>query len=162
MLAKNMTPSDQFQSLVAQLEGTIKSAQANVDQAKVQLSYTQIRAPISGVTGLRQVDVGNMVYAAADATPIVVITQLRPIAVLFDVPQDILPQLQARIREGASLTAEAWDRNMNKKYATGFLSAVDNQIDTRTGMVKLKATFSNNDGVLFPNEFVILRLLMTR
>ena len=144
---------------VAELEGSMRTDQAKVDLAKLQLTYAQIRAPITGVAGLRLVDPGNMVHAS-DATGILVITQLQPIAVLFTIPEDTLPQVRARLKEGASLPVEAWSRDNSVKIATGLLTAVDNQIDMATGTAKLKAVFDNKDDALFPNQFVNVRILM--
>jgi len=123
------------------------------------LSYTQIASPITGVAGLRLVDPGNIVRAA-DASGIVIINQLQPIAVLFNLTEDILPQVRARLSEGASLPVEAWNRDMTVKIATGRLTAVDNQIDQTSGTARLKAVFDNKDGALFPNQFVSVRLLV--
>jgi len=123
------------------------------------LTYTQIRAPITGVAGLRLVDPGNIVRAA-DATGILIITQLQPIAVLFTIPEDSLPPVRARLREGASLPVEAWNRDNTVKIATGRLAAVDNQIDLVTGTAKLKAVFDNKDDALFPNQFVNVRMIV--
>jgi RND family efflux transporter MFP subunit len=144
---------------VAQLEGSIRADRANVDNAKLQLSYTQVRAPITGVAGLRLVDPGNIVHAA-DATGILIITQLQPIAVLFTIPEDSLPLVRARLTEGASVPVETWSRDNTAKIATGRLTAVDNQIDQTTGTAKLKAVFDNQDGALFPGEFVNVQLLV--
>ena len=124
-----------------------------------KLTYAQITAPAPGVVGLRLVDPGNIVHAA-DATGIVIITQLQPIAVLFTIPEDILPQVRARFREDANLPVEAWNRDNTAKIATGRLTAVDNLIDQNTGTAKLKAVFDNKDGALFPNQFVNVRLLV--
>ncbi|HXB74374.1 MAG TPA: efflux RND transporter periplasmic adaptor subunit [Candidatus Acidoferrales bacterium] len=154
---QNTMSKQQFDNMVAQVEASIKADQANIDSAKLQLTYTQIAAPITGVAGLLMVDPGNMVHAA-DATGIVIINQLQPIAVLFTIPQDSLPQVLARLREGASLPVEAWNRNNNAKLATGRLTAVDNQIDPATGTARLKAVFDNKDGALFPNQFVNVRM----
>jgi multidrug efflux pump subunit AcrA (membrane-fusion protein)/beta-lactamase regulating signal transducer with metallopeptidase domain len=143
--------------LISQLEGRTRTDQANIENAKLQLIYTQIRAPITGVAGLRLVDPGNIVHAA-DSTGIVIITQLQPIGVVIAIPEDVLPQVRARMREGASLTVEAWNRDNTIKLATGRLTAVDNQIDQTTGTVKLKALFDNKDEALFPNQFVNVRL----
>jgi multidrug efflux system membrane fusion protein len=159
--AQNAVPKQQIETqiaLVAQLEGRIKTDQANVDNAKLQLTYAQVTAPIAGVAGLRLVDPGNVVHA--DATGILIITQLQPIAVLFTIPEYNLPQVQARLRTGASLSVEAWNRDKTVKIATGRLTAIDNQIDPATGMAKLKAVFDNKDGALFPNQFVNVRLLV--
>jgi multidrug efflux system membrane fusion protein len=142
---------------VAKFEAKTKADQIEVDRAKLQLSYARVTAPITGVAGLRLVDPGNIVHAA-DA--IVIITQLQPIAVLFTIPEDRLPQVLAQLRAGASPRVEAWNRDMSNKLATGRLIAVDNQIDVETGMAKLKAVFDNNDGALFPNQFVNVRLFL--
>jgi multidrug efflux system membrane fusion protein len=159
--AENSIPNQQAKTQdgrVAQLKGTVKADQANVDSAKLELSYAQVTAPITGVVGLRLLDPGNVVHAA-DAAGIVVINQLQPISVVFEIPEDRIPQLQARLRGGARLSAEVWDRNLTAKIATGRLAAVDNQIDPTTGTVKLKAVFDNKDGRLFPGQFVNVRLL---
>jgi len=144
---------------VAQIEGSIRADQAKVEYAKVQLAYTQLTAPITGVAGLRLVDPGNVVHAT-DTTGIVIITQLQPIAVLFTIPEASLPQVLARLREGAHPPVEAWNRDNSRKLATGRLTAVDNQIDAETGMAKLKAVFDNKDGALFPNQFVNVHLFV--
>ena len=162
LLAQNAIPKPQIDTqrgAVAQLEGSVKAETANVDNVKLQLSYTQVRAPITGVAGLRLVDPGNIVHAA-DPTGIVIITQLEPIAVLFAIPEDSVPQVRARLSEGASTPVEAWNRDDTVKIATGHLTAIDNQIDQETGTVKLKAVFDNKDGALFPGGFVNVRLLM--
>jgi RND family efflux transporter MFP subunit len=159
---QNAIPESQVDAqrvAAAQLAGSIKAEHANVENAKLQLSYAQIRAPITGVAGLRLVDPGNIVHAA-DPTGIVIITQLEPIAVLFAIPEDSVPQVRARLSEGASTPVEAWNRDDTVKIATGHLTAIDNQIDQETGTVKLKAVFDNKDGALFPGAFVNVRLLM--
>ena len=119
--------------------------------------YAQITAPITGIAGLRLVDPGNMVRAGD--TGIVIITQVQPIAVLFAIPEDMVPLVRARLREGASLPVEAWNRQNTARIATGRLAAVDNQADLNTGTVKLKAVFDNHDGALFPNQFVNVRMV---
>jgi len=144
---------------IAQLEAKIRADQAVVDNARLQLSYTQIAAPITGMAGLRLVDPGNIVRAA-DTTGIVIINQLQPIAVLFHLPEDNLPQVRARLGEGPSPLVEAWSRDNTVKIATGRLTAVDNLIDTTTGNALFKAVFDNKDGALFPNQFVNVRLLI--
>ncbi len=146
-------------SLVQQYEGTVKSDEAQVENARLNLAYCRIVAPISGRIGLRQVDQGNYVQVS-DPNGIAVITQLRPISVIFTVPEDNLPAIQKRLNAGASLEVDAWDRAMATKLATGKLTTVDNQIDTSTGTVKLRAQFDNADGLLFPNQFVNTRLLV--
>jgi RND family efflux transporter MFP subunit len=162
MVASNQIPSSQIDpqsTTVAELEGSIRADQANVDHAKLLLTYAQVTAPITGVAGLRLVGPGNMVHAA-DSTGIVVINQLQPIAVVFSISEDILPQVLARLKEGANPTAEAWNRTNTVKIATGRLAAVDNQIDPETGTAKLKAVFDNKNGALFPNQFVNVHLFL--
>lgn len=149
--------ADSQEALVRQYEGVVKSDQSQVDNARLQLVYSRITAPITGRTGLRLVDPGNIVRGA-DATGIVVITQTTPIAVLYTVPQDELPGVIKRVQAGDKLEVEAWDREQKAKLATGMLTAVDNLVDTATGTVKLKATFANDDGGLFPNQFVNVRM----
>jgi RND family efflux transporter MFP subunit len=158
-LTQSTVPKNQFDTRVAQFQGSIKTDQAKVDNAKLQLSYTQVAAPITGVAGLRLVDPGNVVHAA-DATGIVIINQLQPIAVLFNFVEDLLPQVLARFKQGASLSVEAWNRDNTVKLAIGHLTAVDNQIDQKTGTVRLKAEFDNKDGALYPNQFVNVRLIL--
>jgi len=146
-------------ALVAQYEGSIKLDNANVDSARLNLTYAKVTAPITGVVGLRIVDPGNIVHAT-DASGMIVITQLQPIAVLFTLPEDTLPQVMQKLRNGVHLTAEAWNRDNSKKLATGELETVDNQIDNTTGTSRLKAVFANTDNALFPQQFVNIRLLV--
>lgn len=148
---------DQQAAQVRQLEGTVKVDQAQVDNAKLQLSYTRIAAPISGRTGLRQVDAGNMVRGS-DPNGIAVITQVDPITVLFTIPQDVLPRVLARLGSGEKPGVEAWDRDQKTLLARGRLITADNQIDVATGTVKLKAEFPNREFRLFPNQFVNVRM----
>ncbi len=150
---------DAQDALVKQFEGTVKVDQAQVDNAKLQLSYTKITAPISGRLGLRQLDAGNIIRAS-DATGLVVITQVDPITVLFTIPQDNLPRVLKQLKAGAKLGVDAWDRDQKNKLATGFLLSSDNQIDTTTGTIKMKAQFPNPDGLLFPNQFVNVRMVV--
>ncbi len=150
---------DAQDALVKQFEGTVKIDQAQVDNAKLQLSYTKITAPISGRLGLRQVDAGNMIRAS-DATGLVVITQVDPITVVFTIPQDNLQRVLKQLKAGAKLGVDAWDRDQKNKLATGFLLSSDNQIDTTTGTIKMKAQFPNPDGLLFPNQFVNVRMVV--
>ncbi|MGH8437562.1 MAG: MdtA/MuxA family multidrug efflux RND transporter periplasmic adaptor subunit [Pseudomonas sp.] len=145
-------------ALVGQFQGTIKTNQAAVGDAKLNLDFTRIRAPITGRLGLRQLDVGNLV-AANDTTALVVITQTQPITVAFTLPESALSTVLARYRSGAKLPVEAWDRGDLKQQAVGVLRSLDNQIDTTTGTLKFKAFFENQDEVLFPNQFVNVRLL---
>jgi multidrug efflux system membrane fusion protein len=146
-------------SLVGQFDGAIRSDQGQIDNAKLQLTYSRITAPISGRIGLRLVDAGNIVHAA-DAGGLLVITQLQPISVIFSLPQDQLPQVVAKLRAGAPLPVEAFDRDDIAKLATGKLATIDNQIDLTTGTYKLKSIFNNEDNSLFPNQFVNVHLLV--
>src|SRR5262249_26031211 len=150
---------DTQQAAVGQSEGAIRADMAQIDNAKLQITYAHITAPISGRVGLRLVDIGNIVHAT-DTNGLVVITQLQPIAVLFSLPQDQLPQVMARMRTGTPLIAEAYDRDNSEKIATGKLLTIDNQIDTATGTYKLKAVFDNSKNELFPNQFVNMHLLV--
>lgn len=145
-------------SAVAQLRAVVQADQAKVETAERQLSYADIAAPITGIAGFRMVDVGNFVHSGEG---LVVINQLRPITVLFSIQEDYLPEVLARLKAGANPTVVLSNRDGGTKVlATGRLIAVDNQIDTSTGTVKLKAVFENRDGALFPNEFVNVRLLL--
>lgn len=150
---------DTQESLVRQFEASLKVDQGQIDSAKLQLVYSRITAPISGRVGLRLVDPGNIVHAN-DATGLIVITQIDPIAVIFAIPEDNLPQIEQQIRSGRQLPAEAYDRDLKHKLATGSIMTIDNQIDQTTGTVKLKAVFSNKDAALFPNQFVNARVLV--
>ncbi len=145
-------------ALLSQYEGTLMTNQGQVDDAKLNLAFTEIRAPISGRLGLRQVDVGNLV-SSSDTTPLVVITQVRPIAVVFNLPQQQLGTVVRQLNAQQSLPVEALDRDKDLTLAKGELITLDNQIDTSTGTVKLKAKFDNADRSLFPNQFVNVRLL---
>jgi multidrug efflux system membrane fusion protein len=152
--------SEQAQvSTAGQAEGSIAADQAAIQAAKVNLGYTKIVSPIDGVVGLRQVDPGNIVHAN-DATGLLVVTQLQPIAVIFTLPEDQLPEVLKRTRGGSRLAVEAFDRAAQTHLASGSLLTVDNQIDTATGTVKAKAVFDNRDGALFPNQFVNIRLIL--
>ena len=150
---------DTQESLVRQYQGAVQADQGQIDSAKLQLTYSRVTAPISGVVGLRQVDPGNVIHAN-DANGLVVITQIQPITVLFPIPEDNLPRVLGRMKSGATLAVEAYDRAQKVKLATGKLSTVDNQIDTTTGTVKLRAEFPNDDGALFPNQFVNVRMVV--
>jgi multidrug efflux system membrane fusion protein len=161
--SKNAIPKQQLdtqQATVHQYEGIVKIDQAQIDNAKVQLAYCRITSPITGRVGLRLVDPGNIVHAA-DANGMLVITQLQPINVLFSVAEDYLPQIRQQLRRGSRLTVDAFDRTQQTKLSSGALLTFDNEIDTTTGTIKLKATFPNNDNALFPNQFVNARLLVT-
>jgi len=147
------------ESLVRQYEGVVKIDQAQIENAKLQLTYARITAPIPGRLGLRQVDPGNIIRAS-DQNGLVVIAQLEPIAALFTIPQDNLPIVLSRLRAGERIPVEAYDREQKRRLATGTLITVDNQIDPATGTVRLKAQFGNGDGKLFPNQFVNIRMLV--
>ncbi|MCY1534880.1 Multidrug resistance protein MdtA [compost metagenome] len=148
---------DTQEALVNQYRGTLKSNQAAVAEARLNLDFTQVRAPISGRLGLRQVDLGNLV-SSGDALPLVVITQILPISVMFTLPEAELPAVLQQVRGGRKLVVEAWDRSEKLKLAEGQLDSLDNLIDIATGTVKLKARFENTDEILFPNQFVNVRL----
>jgi len=139
-------------------EGAIRADQATIDNAKLQIEYCHITAPVSGRIGLRLVDAGNIVHAT-DTNAMLVITQLQPIAVIFTLPEDSLPVVVKRMRQG-TLTVDAYDRDDKIKLATGTLLTIDNQIDQTTGTDRLKAIFDNKEGVLFPNQFVNIHLLL--
>src|SRR6202158_2261976 len=146
-------------ALVGQFDGAIESDQSQIDNAKLQLTYSRITAPISGRIGLRLVDVGNIVHAT-DANGLLVITQLQPISVIFSLPQDQLPQVNAKLHSGVQLAVDAYDRDNTAKIASGKLETIDNQIDLTTGTYKLKSMFTNADNALFPNQFVNVHLLV--
>jgi multidrug efflux system membrane fusion protein len=148
------------ESLVKQIEGSVKSNDAQVNNAKLQLSFTKVVAPISGRLGLRQVDVGNLVRSG-DANGIVVITEMQPISVLFTVPEIDLPAVLDALRSNNSPAVEAWDRAETTLLATGTLRTVDNQIDTTTGTIRMRAIFPNADEKLFPNQFVNINLKLS-
>lgn len=148
-------------ALAGQSSGAILADQAAIQAAKVNLDYTRITSPINGVVGLRQVDPGNIVHAS-DTTGLLVVTQLEPISVIFTLPEDHLPEVLDLTRQGTKLTVEAYDRSGATHLATGTVLTVDNQIDTTTGTVKVKAVFDNKDGALFPNQFVNVRLILQR
>jgi multidrug efflux system membrane fusion protein len=150
---------DTQEYLVRQYEGTVRTDQAQVENAKLNLAYCHIVAPVSGRVGLRQVDQGNYVQVS-DANGLVVITQLQPISVLFTIPEDNVPAILTRLKGGAKLEVDAYDRGRTTLLAKGTLSTLDNQIDTTTGTVKLRAEFDNADGSLFPNQFVNVQLLV--
>ena len=161
--SKNAIPKQLLDTQLAtvhQLEGTVKNDQGVIDNARVQLAYCHITSPISGRVGLRLVDPGNIVHAA-DTTGLLVITQLQPISVTFSVAEDYLPQIQQQLRRGNRLSVDAFDRAQQKRISSGSLLTFDNEIDTTTGTIKLKATFPNNDNALFPNQFVNARLLVS-
>ena len=146
-------------SLVRQYEGAIETDQSQVDNARLQLTYARITAPIGGRLGLRQVDAGNIVHAG-DANGMVVITQLQPISAVFTIPQDSLQVVLKRLQGKEKPPVEAWDRENKLRLASGTLITIDNVIDITTGTVKLKAQFANEDGALFANQFVNIRMLV--
>src|SRR6185369_4284555 len=160
--SKNAIPKQQLDTQLAtvhQYEGIVKIDQGQVDNAKVQLAYCQITSPISGRVGLRLVDPGNIVHAT-DTTGMLVITQMQPISALFSVAEDYLPQIRQQTRRGNRLRVEAFDRSEQKLLGSGTLLTFDNEIDTTTGTIKLKASFPNSDNALFPNQFVNAQLLV--
>ena len=162
LVDKEMIARQQYDTQAAtvrQAEGAVKADQGQVDLIKVQISYTRITAPISGQVGLRLVDPGNMVKAN-DPGGLVVIAQIVPIAVVFAIPEDSLQPVLRQYRTGKPVPVDAYDREGKRKLASGTLAAVDNQIDPATGTVKLKASFPNRDGMLFPNQFVNARVLL--
>lgn len=148
---------DAQEALVAQLSGSLASARAQVDEARLQLSYTRIEAPVGGRLGIRRLDAGNLVVAG-DTQGLVSIAQTRPIAVLFAVPEAQLSAIRASQREGRRLAVQVWDRAEKTLLATGRLTTLDNQIDAATGTLRMKAQFDNADDALFPQQFVNVRL----
>jgi membrane fusion protein, multidrug efflux system len=160
--ARNAIPKqtlDDQEKVVLQDRGTVKADQGTLQSDEVQLAFTNITAPISGRVGLRLVDPGNLATASS-ATALVVITQLQPITVVFTIPEDDVGKLQKQMRLGKPLEVDAFDRSQQTKLATGTLQSTDNQIDTTTGTLKLRAVFPNKDNALFPNLFVNARLLL--
>jgi multidrug efflux system membrane fusion protein len=164
LIKDDSIPKQQYDSqaaLVQQDKALVQGDQAQVDNARLQLSFTQVTAPINGRVGLRQVDLGNIVHAA-DTSGLVVITQVQPIDIVFPIPQDRLPAVQRRIASGTRLQVDAYDSDGRVLLGSGTLLTTDNQIDTATGTIKLKAEFANRDGALFPNQFVNVRLHLDR
>jgi multidrug efflux system membrane fusion protein len=151
---------DDQEKIVLQNQGLVKSDQGTLDFDKVQLSYCHITSPITGRVGLRLVDPGNLVQSSG-ATVLAVVTQIEPITVIFTLAEDHLDQVVAQMQHGQKLTVDAYDRTQQTKIATGKLITMDNQIDTTTGTVKLRALFDNKKDILFPNQFVNTRLLVT-
>jgi len=161
-LNRNAIAKQQFddqQQVVLQDEGTVKNDEGQLANAKVNLAYTHITAPIEGRVGLRLVDPGNIVQANS-TTALVVITQLQPITVIFSIAEDSLSQIQQQLRKGKKLTVDAFDREGSTKLASGTLLTLDNVIDPTTGTLKLKAIFDNKDGALFASQFVNVKLLV--
>jgi multidrug efflux system membrane fusion protein len=162
LLKQDAIPKQQLDTqaaLVLQYEGSIKTDQAAIENANLQLTYAKVTAPITGRIGLRLVDPGNIVHAT-DTNGIVIITQLQPIAVLFTIPEDNLPQVLKKLRAGVQLPVRALNRDKREELDAGFLQTVDNTIDPTTGTSKLKAIFENTKNALFPNQFVNIRLLV--
>ena len=162
LIAQEAIPKQQLDTqaaTVGQLEVTVKSDQAAVESAKLNVIYSHITSPINGRIGLRLVDPGNMVHAS-DANGLLVVAQLQPITVVFALPEDSIPRIMQKWRPGAVLPVEAFNRDKTLKLASGRLANVDNQIDPNTGTLKLKAIFDNNENTLFPNQFVNARLLL--
>ena len=153
---------DDQEKLVMQDEGTVKNDQGSVQFDQLQVEYCHITAPFPGRVGLRLVDPGNLVAAGPSSTanPLAVITQIQPITVIFTLPEDNLGAVEAQLRKDAKLTVDAYDRTAQTKLGSGKLLALDNQIDTTTGTVKVRAVFNNDDFALFPNQFVNTRLLV--
>ena len=145
------------QALVAEREGAVAADQAIVDEARLQLTYTRVEAPIEGRVGLRRIDPGNLIRES-DANGLVVITQTKPIFVSFTIPEVDLQAVLEPFRAGEALVVEAWNRSESAVLATGVLKTVDNQIDIATGTLRLKAEFTNEDERLFPNQFVNVRM----
>ena len=161
--AKNAIPKQQLddqEKTVLQNEGLVKADQGTLDFNKVQLSYCHITSPITGRVGLRLVDPGNLVQSSG-STVLAVVTQMEPTTIVFTLAQDHLELVLPQVRRKAGLTVDAYDRNQETKIATGKLLALDNQVDTTTGTVKLRALFDNKKDTLFPNQFVNTRLLVT-
>lgn len=149
---------DTQKATVDQLDGTVRNDQAQIDTAKLNIVYCHITAPFSGRVGLRQVDPGNIIHAS-DTTPMLILTQLQPIAVIFTLAEDVLPTIAQQMRKG-TLEVDAFSRDDQTKLATGKLLTIDNQIDPTTGTAKLKAVFDNKDNKLWPNQFVNADLLV--
>ena len=162
LVTQNAIPEQQLatqKALVEQDEGAVKTDQAAIASAKLNLVYCHISAPITGRVGLRLVDPGNIVHAS-DQNGLLVITQMQPISIIFTIAEDQVPLVLEKMRAGQRLRVDAYDRDMKTKLAEGWLTTLDNQIDQTTGTLKLRATFSNPNNVLFPNQFVNARLLV--
>jgi membrane fusion protein, multidrug efflux system len=162
LVEQGVIPQQQYDTqsaLAGQLEGAVRADQAQIDSAKLQITYCAITAPITGRVGLRLVDEGNMIHAS-DPAGLLVITQVQPIAALFSLPEDNLPAVVGRMRAGASLPVQAMSRDSGTQLAAGTLQTIDNTIDQTTGTFKLKAVFENRDRTLWPNQFVNARLLL--
>lgn len=150
---------DDQEQIAIQDEGTVKADEGAVEAAKANLSYCHITSPIDGRAGLRLVDPGNMIQSNS-TTPLVVVAQIKPITVVFSVAEDFIAQIQEELRRGGSMRVDAYDRAWTRQIASGAFLSLDNQIDTTTGTVKIKAVFDNTDEALFPNQFVNAKLLV--
>jgi multidrug efflux system membrane fusion protein len=162
LYAQNSVPKQQLDTQVAlvnQYEAMVKSDEGVIESVKLNLIYARITSPINGRIGLRNVDPGNIVHAT-DQNGLVVITQLQPITVVFNIAQDFIAQVMSKLKAGQRLPVDAWNRDFKTKLASGTLLTVDNQVDPSTGTVRFKATFPNQDNALFPNQFVNARLLI--
>jgi membrane fusion protein, multidrug efflux system len=162
LLTQNAVPEQQYatqKALVAQYEGAVKTDQGQIDSAKLNITYSHITAPITGRIGLRLVDPGNIIQVPT-TNPLLVITQIQPISVIFTLAEDQLPAVLQKMRAGQRLRVDAYDRDWKAKLAEGSLTTLDNQIDQTTGTLKLRATFANENDALFPNQFVNARLLV--
>lgn len=157
--ATSKQTADTAAATVRQYEGTVRMDQGQVDAQKLNIAYCRIASPVDGVVGLRQVDVGNYV-TASDTSGVVVVVETTPISVVFTLPEDSLREVLKRVRAGAQLSVVAYDRANTEKIAEGKLDTIDNQLDTSTGTVKLRALFDNADKALFPNQFVNVSLLV--
>ena len=160
LLSKDAIARQQVETqaaLVRQLQGTVQADQAQIDLAKLQLSYTRVTAPISGRLGLKQVELGSLVRSS-DPNGLVNITQTQPMAVVFSVPEMHVPLIMRKLKAGQALPVEAWDRDQKIRLAQGRVSTTDNAIDVATSTLRLKATLDNRDGSLFPNQFAHIRL----
>ena len=162
LLAQDSIASQQVDTqaaLVKQYEGTVRSDQGALDSARLQLTYSRVTAPIGGRIGLRQVDLGNIVQSS-DTNGIAIITQLQPITSVFSIPEDNIPSVMKQIQAGKKLATDVWDRDQKNKLDSGALLTIDNQVDSTTGTVKLKAEFPNAGYALFPSQFVNVRMLL--
>ncbi len=162
LFSQDSIPKQQLDTQVAtvkQSEATVKSDVGLIESAQLNITYTRITSPVTGRIGLRQVDPGNIVHAA-DTNGLAVITQLQPIAVIFNIAQDSIPAVMKKLQGGRRLPVDAFDRDFKTKIATGTLQTIDNQVDVNTGTVRFKAVFENSNNSLFPNQFVNARLLL--
>ena len=162
LLKTNAVPEQTYatqQATVAQDEGQVETDKGLIDATKLNITYCRVTSPLTGLVGLRLIDPGNYVQASS-GTPLLVITQIRPISIIFPIAEDQLAPVRSRMKAGQKLTAEGWDRDQQHRLATGTLATIDNQIDQTTGTVRLRADFPNQDENLFPNQFVYARLLL--